>query len=101
MTDTNADAFRELRSNAGLPEVVWNQFRDTTATLVEKIGKRTGDKALVSDLLRHTDGRVAKFYIDPDLDPHSVVNEPLDKALTELESHFDLEVSFSACSRFK
>lgn len=92
-TDSNADAFRELRDGAGLPDVVWNQFRDTTATLVEKIGKRTGDKALVSDLLRHADGRVAKFYIDPNLDPHSIVNEPLDKALTELESHYDLKLS--------
>ena len=90
-SDGVANAFAKLRDKAGLNDVTWSMLRDTAATELEKIGKRTGNPALVSQLLAHADGRTARFYVDVSGDPMDLVTDALDKAVDELERVFALK----------
>lgn len=65
-----------------------SQLRDTAATFIEGVGVRTGNPKLVSQFLAHADGRTARWYIDQQIDPHSLDTDALDTAIAEAEEHY-------------
>ena len=88
-TDAVSQAFTKLMKKHNI-KAVWSQFRDTTATEIEKIGKQNGNPTVVSQLLAHVDGRTARFYIDQSIEPKDLDTSRLDAAIDELEKIYNL-----------
>lgn len=87
-----AQSFAKLVEEAEV-EASWSQFRDTSATLVEKIattGRGEVDKGLVSMFLAHADTRTARFYVH--VDPDTIPTAKLDKVIDKLEAAYGLTV---------
>ncbi len=88
-SDSIAQAFGKLMRKHKI-KASWSQFRDTTATELENIGKKMSDPTLVSQMLAHADGRTARFYIDKGMDPIDLETTKLDAAIDELEKYYGL-----------
>jgi integrase len=85
-----AQAFAKLTEELGI-EASWSQFRDTSATFVEKIattGRGEVDKGLVSMFLAHADTRTARFYVE--VNPETIPTAKLDKVIDKLEGIYGL-----------